>query len=516
MSIGSYFQRVSLLARRVSQRVSAATKSLFGQGKGGLLAMNTAALTVGRLGSKLLVFLFVRFYTAILTDAQLGTADLITNLANLIIPIACAGLSSGFFRFAAEVRAQGDANRIFNSGLGILALFSAGFALLSPILFLFDYFRPYVWLVVLYVLSANVHYFCSEYIRGRGNYKLFAVQGIINTGANILFNLLLLLPPISLGIEGYVLSVILANIVTTVYIVAREKLWAQITPGAADRATMVSMLRFCLPLIPATICWWITSASDHYMVMYFCGDAANGLYAAAYKIPNLLTICGGIFIEAWQFSAVVENSKKSDEETLLDSIRRKQRVANFFTVIFKGYTGVMFLGAGAMILFSQIFAKILFAPEFYAAWVYIPLLVAATVFSALSSFTASVYLVEKKSNLSLLTAAIGAAVNLLLNFLLIPTAGPMGAAVATLLSYIVVLGIRLYNVRGYIPFRCQPLRLGINTVLIVLQALLVSPVLRNLPLAILVFALIVLNNIFPLLHSVRKWLRKRGLFAKKV
>jgi O-antigen/teichoic acid export membrane protein len=241
------------------------------------------------------------------------------------------------------------------------------------------------------------------------------------------------------------------------------------------------------------------------MVMYFCGDAANGLYTAAYKIPNLLTICGSIFIEAWQFSAVIESNKSGESETIEQSILRKQRVTRFFTVIFKGYTGVLFLGAGAMILFSRIFARVLFAPGFFAAWVYIPVLIAATVFSALSNFTSSVYMVEKKSNMALLTAAIGALVNLLLNFILIPAMGPMGAALATLIAYTVVLASRLYNARRYIPFRCQPLRLGINTVLIILLALLSCPIMINLPWALVVFTLIVLNNIFPILHSMRRW-----------
>jgi O-antigen/teichoic acid export membrane protein len=39
------------------------------------LKRNTAALTVGRLGSKILVFLLVRFYTHVLTKQEFGTAD---------------------------------------------------------------------------------------------------------------------------------------------------------------------------------------------------------------------------------------------------------------------------------------------------------------------------------------------------------------------------------------------------------------------------------------------------------
>ena len=37
-----------------------------------------------------------------------------------------------------------------------------------------------------------------------------------------------------------------------------EELWATAKP----------MLCFCLPLVPATLCWWITSVSDRYIELY--------------------------------------------------------------------------------------------------------------------------------------------------------------------------------------------------------------------------------------------------------
>lgn len=43
------------------------------------LAANTALISIGTFGSKLLVFLMVRFYTGYLTPAEYGTADLITR-----------------------------------------------------------------------------------------------------------------------------------------------------------------------------------------------------------------------------------------------------------------------------------------------------------------------------------------------------------------------------------------------------------------------------------------------------
>ena len=46
------------------------------------LAANTALISIGTFGSKLLVFLMVRFYTGYLTPAEYGTADLITQTAD--------------------------------------------------------------------------------------------------------------------------------------------------------------------------------------------------------------------------------------------------------------------------------------------------------------------------------------------------------------------------------------------------------------------------------------------------
>jgi O-antigen/teichoic acid export membrane protein len=300
------------------------------------LARNTTALTIGRLGSKILVFLLVRFYTAVLTNEEFGTADLITSLCNFLIPLACAGLSGGFFRFAAEAKSHREQVGVFSSGASILAIASMGFALLSPILFLVPYFSRHVWLILLYVLCANIHYFVSDFIRAQGNYRLFAIQGILNTALNIGLNLVFLLP-LSMGVTGYVLSIIIADIATALFLFIKCRLWCYLQPGAADRTLIKAILRYSIPLIPATLCWWITNVSDRFMVTYFCGEAQNGLYAAAYKIPNILTIAGGIFIDAWQFSAVIANRGATNLETNEQADERRRSLSAFFSRIFKGY-----------------------------------------------------------------------------------------------------------------------------------------------------------------------------------
>lgn len=52
------------------------------------------------------------------------------------------------------------------------------------------------------------------------------------------------------------------------------------------------------------MCWWINCSSDKYFVNIFCGAAAVGIYAVAYKVPSLLSTVMSIFFGAWQISAV--------------------------------------------------------------------------------------------------------------------------------------------------------------------------------------------------------------------
>lgn len=91
------------------------------------LATNTFLMSIGTFGSKLLVFLMVRFYTGYLTPAEYGTADLITQTANLLIPMVSLDITDGVFRFAAD--RQNGRTSVFTVGLRIIMLGSAGMLL---------------------------------------------------------------------------------------------------------------------------------------------------------------------------------------------------------------------------------------------------------------------------------------------------------------------------------------------------------------------------------------------------
>ena len=102
-----------------------------GERKYKTLAANTALISFATVGSKLMVFFMVWFYTGYMSPADYGTADIITQTANLLIPLVSLGMAEGVFRFAAlrpdkgrEAFTAGLVCSIF--GTALLAVFRLG------------------------------------------------------------------------------------------------------------------------------------------------------------------------------------------------------------------------------------------------------------------------------------------------------------------------------------------------------------------------------------------------------
>lgn len=418
------------------------------------LLSNTLLISIGTFGSKILVFFMVRFYTGYLTPSDYGTADLITQTANLLFPIISLGITDGVFRFALDN--ERGRRSVFTVGFITIAAGSVFFSAVIPLLNTVKEFKGYIWLIVIYTMAYCYHSLCAQFIRAKGNTALFAVQGIINTSLVIVLNILFL-AVFKIGVTGYVLSVVLADFLCTIFLFVKERLWRQFTLHPRKIA-FKRMLRYSIPLIPATIFWWITSVSDRYMVNAMIGSTENGIYAVSYKIPTILTLVSTIFMQAWQFSAVTESHGDKREHVL------------FFTNVWRSFQAVMFLAGAVIIAFAKPAIKILSTEQYYSAWQYVPILSASMIFTAFVSFTGTVYVVTKQSGISFMTAMAGAVINIALNLLLIPSPlGVQGAAIATFLSYFAVFLIRAVNSRKYIPYKLYGGHIAVNTALITVQ-----------------------------------------------
>lgn len=460
------------------------------------LMANTVIFAIGTFSSKLLSILMMPYYSRVLQTGEFGNGDLIIQVANFLIPIASIGISNAIIRYGLDKNFS--KSHVFT---GAVCTVFAGyflFLLLSPLLQMIpfnDEIRANFYLVYIYVLTSSLRALCAQFVRAKQFVKLYAFDGILATATVVVFNVLFL-TVFKMGVTGYVLATICSDFVSACFLFATAGLQRYISLRKMEWGVLGSMLRFSIPLIPANIFWWITNVSDHYILTAMRGSSENGLYVFSYKIPTMISLVSGIFTDAWQMSAITENTAGRDK---------------FYTKVFTAYQALMFTAASGLILFAKLLMRILAPDSYYPAWQYVPLLAIASIFSCFVTFLGSIYMVEKKSMLTLLTTIAGAVINIVLNILLIPDYGANGAAFATFVSFFAVFLLRMINTHRFVKIRWNPFKLGLNLTVLLTQ----TWVLLNVPeigkwvlYEILLFLLIVVINLRLLLMSLQKLLRR--------
>ena len=409
---------------------------------------NTIIFAVGNLGSKLISFLLVPFYTFVLTKQEFGTVDLITTTMNMLLPIITLSIFDAVFRFALDRNM--DEDEILSNGFFLsLTTLIAG-AILIPLLIMMNVSHP-IYIYLLLFTGAFSSLFLN-FSRAIGRIKLFSVAGIIGTLIIAITNIIFLLI-MNLKIEGYLLSIILSNIIVTAYLLISTRDFAKIRWNLVNKKLIKKMLLYSMPLIPNSFSWWVNTSADRFFILFFIGASANGIYAVASKIPSVLNILNQIFFQSWQMSAVQEYDSSDAQK--------------FYSDIFNYYQSFQFLIISGFLVILKPLMKIIVSPTYYSSWKYIPFLLLAVLYSSLSGFIGTTYTAAKHTNKILITTMIGSIVNIVLGFILVPVLGLQGASLSGCLSFLLVLVIRLVDSKNIIPITVDTSKVLINHLLVI-------------------------------------------------
>lgn len=91
------------------------------------------------------------------------------------------------------------------------------------------------------------------------------------------------------------------------------KIYKYVDIKSLNKNLIFEMVRYSAPIVITQVAWWINSAIDRYMVTWLMGTSETGLLSAAHRIPSILTVFTGIFMQAWKLSAIKENESESSQ-----------------------------------------------------------------------------------------------------------------------------------------------------------------------------------------------------------
>lgn len=424
------------------------------------LFQNAGLLLIGNFSSKILVFLLVPFYTSILTTEEYGSYDLLYTTIQMLLPILSLNILDAVMRYTIG-ESKENQKESFTIGLKYVALSCV--LLVVGTLFCakvmrYDIIEQYYLEFIFLFISYTLNQFIIQFARGIDDISGISIAGVIGTIIMIAGNLLFLLVFKS-GLNGYFYAYILSFAVPAFFLFFRDRMYEYKTNTISIfRLTEreKGMLKYTLPLMFTTLSWYINGVSDRYAVTYFCGIGVNGVYSVSYKIPAILNAIQTIFIQAWQLSAIKEYGDKSSER--------------FYISTYEGCQTVMVLLCSSLILGTRILAKILFADDFYVAWLYVPTLLLYVVFNTLSGTIGGIFSATKDTNAVAKSAIVGAATNIILNIVMVFYWGAEGAAIATVISSIVIWYMRMHYSEKYVNFGCNIKKHIMEYILLIFQA----------------------------------------------
>jgi O-antigen/teichoic acid export membrane protein len=457
------------------------------------LFSNTIIFAIGSFSSKILVFILLPLYTSALSQEAYGVADLLVQSANLLIPIVTLAITESVIRFGLDKKY--NKKTVFTASLMIILCGMIVLAAVMPFISMIKYVKGYGLLLYVYVFIASIKLHVSEFIRAKQYVKLYAFNGILTTFSMLILNIIFLLV-LKIGVLGYLLAIVLSDVISILFLTYIAQLYKYFSLKSLKKSVMKQMLVFSVPLMPAMIMWWITNVSDRFLVQGYLGEGANGIYAAAYKIPTIITTIYSMFNQAWNLSAITEYDSKKKEK--------------FYSNVFNSNQSIIYVVAGGILLFLIPLTEILMSDKFFIAYKYTPILVLASIFTCFTSFFGSIYAATKKSKNSLYTILFGAILNIILNIILIPRIGINGASIATVVSYFLIFFLRIIDINRFMKIRVNIINMILSMMLLIVMtaSTLLMEKFLFIPL-ILCFITLVIINFSVILKSAKAVLPER-------
>lgn len=423
------------------------------------LAGETAIYGLGTMVPRLLNYLLVPLYTIyVFTQAEYGQVTLLYSYLAILLVILTFGMETAFFRYANK---SSDPQKVFNTATSSIMVVAGAF-LLIVMIFVHDIARvikypsqtDYVIFVALIIFLDAITAIPFAFLRFKNKALKFSAIRIISVIITISLNLIFLI-----GIPHYfgddyvnlpvyrninlVSFVFLANMIGSLSTVLM--LWGEfrIFSFKINKDLLRKMLAYSLPILVISLMFMIAEVSDKILLKYLYpdktqADAQLGIYAACYKLAIIMML----FIQMFRYAAepfFFSEAKKKDAK------KTYSKVMTYFVA----FTWSIFL---IVVLYIDVFKYFIGEPYWQGLEV-VPIILSSKLLLGVFYNLSVWYKLTNKTVYGAIIATTGGIITIVLNVILIPKYGYIGAAWANLITNLVVLcvsyiwGQKIYKIK---------------------------------------------------------------------
>lgn len=406
---------------------------------------------------RMLSFILVPLYTdpSILSRAEYGEVSFIFAYFVLFNVVLAYGMETAFFRFFNKEENQNSVLNTSSTSLTVSSLAVLGIAFLfrNQMSSILEIDLQYLNLVFLILLLDALVIIPFAWLRATSQPMKYAIIKILNVAVNLGLNVFLLVYLKDLAetnsifnsiykpkfeINYIFISNVIASALTLVWLLPfyrkvkfkiEIKLWKK-------------MMKYALPVLIAGVAYSINETFDRILLKELLpeniADDQIGMYSACYKLALFMTLFATAFrlgIEPYFFS----HSKTKDPQ------KNYAKILEFFIAF-----GAIILVT--VVVFADIIKSIIIRSEAYydAMWI-VPFILLANFCLGIYHNLSVWYKITDKTKYGAYISVFGAAITLLINYILIPKIGFKGSAIATLCAYSLMMLLSYFFGRRYYP-----------------------------------------------------------------
>ena len=393
--------------------------------------------SIGSISQGALFVLLFPIYTSFLSPQDFGIIGLMSITVSLLTRFVSSPLNSAFTRFyyAPEYREKSGILlfNLFLWALLIITCFAVIFWRISEYLagvLLQDRNLAHllkIYALILFLQPFSSLFLCLLRMLERAKYFVFTSISSLLLSAGLTLYLLTVLKK---GVLALIVGNLLSLIVTIIMVLP---VFIKKSTFKLSRSTLIPPLKYAYPLLLSEYSNLLIQSGDRYVLRIFNSVSTVGLYSFGYQIAGILQ------------TALVTPLKQALQPVVLKQEEDPEAIRHLLRM---GATYFYLIGCAACLLISLFSREILmlFARKevFWAAWVIVPTITYSYVQHGLGNFVGwGMGLMKKSFHVSGIVL-VAALVNIGLNFLFIPQWGMLGAAFATMLSYIVWNFLKAY------------------------------------------------------------------------
>ncbi|SMP65744.1 Membrane protein involved in the export of O-antigen and teichoic acid [Sphaerochaeta associata] len=388
-----------------------------------VLSFSYASLITAAIG-----FVIIPFATRLFSPSEMGKINLFSTVASLFSMLAIAGIDQSYVRYHAEVSDHG----ILVGDCIRLSIIS--WAFVSSIVFLFrEYIAKLIIgessltliiILILYILFTNIQRFSSLDYRLKQDAWNYTLHSVLHALANnVLFFFIAYWNRTALFALG--MRVFLVILLSVIYIFFFQKSFFSQALHRYKASEKSKILKFGLPLLPASIFYWINGSVSKFILARYWGFDIVGFFGIALTLSSVVGIIQTGFNTFWAPYAM----KYYESESV-----RIQKVHHYIVCILSIFVICLMLFQDIIFLLLDV--------SYQASQQIFPLLIITHVLYTISETTGLGIPLSGKTYFQAILVFLSMIVNILLCVILIPRFGLIGCAISVVFSDIIMVSLR--------------------------------------------------------------------------